>query len=270
WQKKKINLILERVIWESQIFINGKFIGKSESLVGAHVYNLTDLLSPGKYLLTIVIDNSNKYPFINSRNSKYPDPVNQDLAHGYTNHTQIKWNGIIGDIVLEISNPKAPTNLQIYPNTKDDILRISYIRTDPKPEKIHFEIVDFQNRKLYSENIKIVKTEGAEAVFEIARPKDLKSWDEFNPNLYEAILTTKGGVIKKTFGFKNITSADEELRLKGQRHFIRGDLECAIFPLTGYPPMKKSDWAKLIDQAKNYGLNHLRFHSWCPPKAAFE
>jgi hypothetical protein len=25
-----------------------------------------------------------------------------------------------------------------------------------------------------------------------------------------------------------------------------------------------------MDTAKAYGLNHLRFHSWCPPKAAFE
>ena len=34
--------------------------------------------------------------------------------------------------------------------------------------------------------------------------------------------------------------------------------------------MEKEEWAKLIEQAKAYGLNHLRFHSWCPPKAAFE
>jgi hypothetical protein len=34
--------------------------------------------------------------------------------------------------------------------------------------------------------------------------------------------------------------------------------------------MEKEEWANLIAQAKAYGLNHLRFHSWCPPKAAFE
>ncbi|MDP3913599.1 MAG: hypothetical protein Q8R96_07670 [Bacteroidota bacterium] len=34
--------------------------------------------------------------------------------------------------------------------------------------------------------------------------------------------------------------------------------------------MEKSDWLHLIGIAKEYGLNSLRFHSWCPPKAAFE
>ncbi len=34
--------------------------------------------------------------------------------------------------------------------------------------------------------------------------------------------------------------------------------------------MEKADWLKLMQQAKDYSLNHLRFHSWCPPKAAFE
>ena len=34
--------------------------------------------------------------------------------------------------------------------------------------------------------------------------------------------------------------------------------------------MDKKGWMSLMDTARAYGLNHLRFHSWCPPKAAFE
>ena len=34
--------------------------------------------------------------------------------------------------------------------------------------------------------------------------------------------------------------------------------------------MKKNGWLKVFNAAKSYGLNHLRFHSWCPPAAAFE
>lgn len=52
--------------------------------------------------------------------------------------------------------------------------------------------------------------------------------------------------------------------------FLRGTLECCIFPLTGYPPTTKEGWLKVFRSAKEWGLNHLRFHSWCPPKAAFE
>jgi hypothetical protein len=34
--------------------------------------------------------------------------------------------------------------------------------------------------------------------------------------------------------------------------------------------MDRAGWQKLYGAARNYGLNHIRFHSWCPPKAAFE
>ena len=34
--------------------------------------------------------------------------------------------------------------------------------------------------------------------------------------------------------------------------------------------MEKDEWLTLLKQAKDYGLNHFRFHSYCPPKAAFE
>ncbi|MBC7627439.1 glycoside hydrolase family 2 TIM barrel-domain containing protein, partial [Ferruginibacter sp.] len=50
----------------------------------------------------------------------------------------------------------------------------------------------------------------------------------------------------------------------------RGTLECSIFPKLGHAPMEKNGWRKVFQTAKTYGLNHLRFHSWCPPAAAFE
>ena len=51
--------------------------------------------------------------------------------------------------------------------------------------------------------------------------------------------------------------------------FLRGTLECCIFPLTGTPPTDEASWEKLYASAREYGMNHLRFHSWCPPEAAF-
>lgn len=51
---------------------------------------------------------------------------------------------------------------------------------------------------------------------------------------------------------------------------MRGTLECAIFPETGYPPTDTASWMRIYRIARAYGLNQLRFHSWCPPKAAFE
>ncbi len=72
-----------------------------------------------------------------------------------------------------------------------------------------------------------------------------------------------------TFGVRQLTSENSLLHINGRRLFLRGTLECAIFPLTGHPPTDRAGWEKVFGTARQYGLNHIRFHSWCPPEAAF-
>ncbi|PQV48226.1 glycosyl hydrolase family 2 [Jejuia pallidilutea] len=270
WASKTITLNLERIIWESSVFIDGKLVGTSNSLVGNHVFDLTSYISTGKHLLTICVDNSNKFPNINVAGTKYPDKVNQDMAHAYTNHTQIKWNGILGDIALYAHEDNAPKNLQIYPNSGGESLRISFEQKTPNVTALQCKITSISGDLLYSETISNSEIQGNKISFSIQKPKNLEYWDEFNPALYDVEIQTNSGEIVSRFGFKTINNTNANLSLNGKRIFLRGNLECVIFPLTGRPPMKKEAWAKLIAQAKNYGLNHLRFHSWCPPKAAFE
>jgi len=51
---------------------------------------------------------------------------------------------------------------------------------------------------------------------------------------------------------------------------MRGEHDAGSFPLTGYPSMKEEDWIRIFEIGKAHGLNHWRFHSWCPPEACFE
>ena len=71
------------------------------------------------------------------------------------------------------------------------------------------------------------------------------------------------------FGIREFKTKDGDLYLNDNRIFIRGNLECVIFPLKGYPPMQVKEWRTLFKKAIEYGLNSFRFHSWCPPTAAF-
>jgi len=113
----------------------------------------------------------------------------------------------------------------------------------------------------------------ASAEDEIALP-DCKLWDEFAPNLYtiRVTLTTGRGkdIATAPFGMRVLDNKNSVLWINGRRLFLRGTLECDIFPLTGHPPMDRRGWLKEFTVARSYGLNHLRFHSWCPPAAAFE
>ena len=74
-------------------------------------------------------------------------------------------------------------------------------------------------------------------------------------------LSVSGCVISKPTG--------THFEVNGHQVFLRGTLECCIFPLTGYPPTDVDSWLKVLRTIKEYGLNTVRFHSWCPPEAAF-
>jgi hypothetical protein len=265
WKDKKLELELERIIWESQLYVDGKIIGKNESLIAPHRYDLSAVLSPGKHVLTVRIDNSNLYPLINVKGDKYPDPINQDMAHAYTNHTQIKWNGIIGDIKLTASETDKVENLQVYSNVAESTITATFKNNSGNQSELKYQISSTSGDLISEGTIE----KGAEQ-FVLPTPKGIELWDEFNPKLYELKVFSGKNSTSVRFGYSQIQKDNNVLKLNGKRIFLRGNLECAIFPLTGHPPMEKDEWAKLISQAKAYGLNHLRFHSWCPPKAAFD
>ena len=265
WERKNIDLELERVIWETQVFIDGKLVGKNESLSTPHFFDLSKSLTPGKHIITVRIDNSNIYPLINVRSDKYPDPVNQDLAHAYTNHTQIKWNGVIGDIKLTASEKDKIENLQVYSNVSEGTIKATFRSPAKSGGELKYQILSTTG-DLIAEGL----VEKGKEEITIQKPDGIELWDEFTPNLYEFKVLAENESTSVTFGYSQIEKDGNVLTLNGKRIFLRGNLECVIFPLTGHPPMEKEGWAELINQAKAYGLNHLRFHSWCPPKAAFE
>lgn len=283
WENKEIELKLERVIWESQVYVDGRKVqGFQESLIAPHYFDLTEVLTPGKHTLTIRIDNSDRYPLINVHGSKYPDSLSKDMAHAYTNHTQIKWNGIIGDLLLTASSKVYPENVQVFPDIENDHLLLKLQIGNESGEawlgKMNYSIKTKDGKELIS-GIREVELGSAPETIELLIPTEnkLEPWDEFHPVLYSLNLTLesdKGDAfsedLKVTFGVREVANENGILTLNDQRIFLRGNLECAIFPLTGYPYTEKEGWQKMIKTAKSYGLNHLRFHSWCPPKAAFE
>ena len=103
-----------------------------------------------------------------------------------------------------------------------------------------------------------------------------KLWSEFSPELYvvNTRLTIDGkpgetATAQTEFGFRTFAADRTNFTMNGRSISLRGTLECAIFPKTGYPPMDVPSWRRIMKTIKSYGLNFIRFHSWCPPDAAF-
>lgn len=278
WKNQKITLSLGRVLWRSELSIDGvKIPVVNESLIAEHRYDLTGKLQPGKkHLLTICIDNSDLYPGINVAGKRYASEDSYEMAHAYTNHTQIKWNGILGYIKLKASPALTLEEAQIKPDWSNNTIAVDYKISNPNGEAytINSYVLNPVSKKRWT-NV-ITATRGADSSLHISLPidKNAKYWNEFSPVVYQLVSVIQSKYGKDTlvsdFGLRNLTVQQGDLYLNSQRIFIRGNLECVIFPLTGYPPMKKSEWLILYKKAKDFGLNSFRFHSWCPPKAAFE
>lgn len=154
-------------------------------------------------------------------------------ASSMTDHTQTNWNGIVGAIELRASPPVWIDDVSVWPDIAARRLRVTG----------KFDLT--------------VPVAGA------------RLWDEYEGSLYTLVLRYGADVVEVPFGMRRIATRGTQFLLNGRPVFLRGTLECNIFPLTGYPPTREEDWARLFRIARSYGLNAFRFHSNCPPEAAF-
>lgn len=261
WKGKEIILELERCHWETTLYIDGKYIAVDERLSTPNRFILTQHLSPGIHTLTLCVDNRLKYPM-------------DQWNHGTTEYTQTNWNGIVGKMELVAKNPSYIERIKAYPDVKNQKVKIDlqlhtegdssgeirYTLRDPQGKVVHTSVVpvSLQEQKLSQE---------------LPVGKNMMLWDEFNPNLYELETRLTAGETEEVqtlrFGMRQVEQGKNHIRLNGRNIHLRGALDCAVFPLTGYPSTKVEDWKRIFRTVKDYGMNHIRFHSWCPPEAAF-
>lgn len=268
WKDKSIELKLERVIWQTRVWVDGNPVsGYNESLISPHVFDLTEYLTPGKHKLTVCVDNRKRH-----------DISVNDMAHAYTNETQIMWNGIIGEISLTAKEALSIGDLQVYPDVPGKQIHVKGTVTNrgQATRGILQAVVQKQKNTPITTVTRDMEFPSGETQLDITCPMgdSMQVWNEFTPTLYQLDLNVEAGSVKAgrstKFGMREFSHNQSDLLLNGNKVFLRGTLECCIFPLTGRPPMEPEGWKKVFLTAREWGLNHLRFHSWCPPEAAFQ
>ncbi len=264
WKSKHITLSLERPHWQTTLWIDSIPAGSADYLSVPHTYDLSGLLTPGKHTLTIRVDN---------RQIVNVGPN----SHSVSDHTQSNWNGIVGRIELTAEPAARIDDVQIYPDMQNNAVRVITQLQDRSGRLSSGDLIFdvFRGGKKVTTSKTEVKLDPAGTRSEVLIPLEtsVKKWDEFNPNLYtlNTRLETVLGTTERlaTFGMREITLQGNRIILNDRRAFMRGTLECCIFPKTGHPPTDVESWKRIIRICKAHGLNHIRFHSWCPPEAAF-
>lgn len=272
WNNKDVSLYLERAHWETRVWLDGAPVGTQNSLCAPHEYALGNI-PPGRHRLVIRVDNT---PTIQ---------VGKD-AHSITDQTQTNWNGMIGRLELQAYSQVRIMDLQAYPDIQAKRARIRCTVANTSGDSVGATIT-IAARSVGGSQRHIPPTVTLRRTLppgqttldaDMALGNDCQFWDEFRPVFYalEANLasrTEKRAVDHRrsiTFGMREFRTRGTNFTLNGRVTFLRGTLECCVFPLTGYPPTDVPEWERIFRAAKEHGLNHIRFHSWCPPEAAFE
>lgn len=274
----QVQLFMERTKF-TKVYIDGNYMGNSYETLVPQVYELGKL-TPGEHELVIGVDNAlDNYECF---------PKSLYLGHQYTDHTQTNWNGIIGEISLNYYKDAYIQEVLLV-QQENEIRSIVELTINKECDVNPLSSV-IVKRELYQQGTSLVWEDSSEyticpkendgiftqkIVGEI--PKSILSpWDEFNPVWYEVrinLLNTDKELICPTFttvtSNRELSTSGRNLLLNGKRISLRGSLDCAIYPKTGVAPYKVSEWKEIFQTVMEYGINHYRFHSWCPPKAAF-
>ena len=263
WTGKSIELSLERCHWGSAVWIDGtpaQAENSAESLSVPHRYNLGSL-APGKHRLTVCIDNN------------YLIRVGQD-ASSVTDHTQTNWNGIIGNIELSAHAALTLKDQQIYPQNDGSVrvkLALANAGQTPAEATLTLQIRERKTGQIVATTSRTqpIPAGTSDLTLDLKLAQLPQLWSEFSPHLYTATASLGGETRTSTFGFREIRAEGRTILVNNVPTYMRGNLDCASFPLTGHPSTEVEEWRRIYTVYKNYGLNHVRFHSWCPPKAAF-
>ena len=259
---KLVELVLERVIWQTDVWLDGEKIGSAKSLSTPQVFSMGQL-SPGTHRLSLRVDNREIHKI--------------GMSHAYSIETQSIWNGIVGDIELRSVEPIRISKIRVDRDGEQSLkVRLWAANDTDKPAEAKALIAISPGRGgkvLDAEHGWRIPVGGGLTEMAVALDRPLQSWSEFTPVLHDITVELRMGDVlsskSQPFGLRTIEGGPMSMRLNGESIFLRGTLDNAAYPLTGHPPTNEAEWINIFTIAKRWGLNHIRYHSWCPPEAAF-
>ena len=264
WNGKVVRLFMERTR-PTKVWVDDKYAGSNSYLSTPHVYDLSGFITPGKHRITVMVDNGDGIP-AQIRSS----------SHACTESTQTNWNGIIGRIELQALNNLHIKSVQVYPDYEKRMARVrieTSLTKDMAGEKIIIHAEAFNTKKKHSVKPLEVLLEEGKSVYDLDYKlgKSALLWSDSDPALYKLDVAIEGKDKKSVnFGLRNFEVDGMHFSINGNMTFLRGKHDACVFPLTGHTAMDVGEWRRYFRICKEYGINHCRFHSWCPPKACFD
>ena len=266
---KKIVLFLERTRL-TKVWVDGVYVGAGDSLSTPHTYNLTDFIKKETFTLTVLVSNTD-----------YPTKG----GHLTSPDTQTNWNGITGRLELQVYHQIYVRNVQVFSEVDTKSFRlhttIENETNDIAKSTFNVKAVEkyLDEKDIITSGIQVsevsysMNLEPGENIVDLTYiiGEEAKLWSEFSPVCYEIEIThVENQEVMTVFtGLREFSSEGYHFTINGTKTFLRGKHDGLIFPLTGAAPTTVEEWIHVLKISKSYGINHYRYHTCCPPEAAF-
>ncbi|MFS0880554.1 glycoside hydrolase family 2 protein [Metabacillus niabensis] len=255
------NFILKGVRWHTELWIDGKFVGKGESLVAPHSFSITPYVQAGK-----------KHRFVIKVDNTMTLALHESHIHSY--HTATNWGGITGGIEIEGVLANTIDDIRIQANTLDKTIDLQVHLNHNQLEVMNRSlIVKIKNEKghIITMEERDIDPSVLNVEFTLQMGENPKMWSPDHPYLHEIEISIyQNGhlydVRKQSFGFRTFTTRENQFLLNDTPVFLTGYVDCCIFPQTGYPVWDKQYYKENFKIVKSYGFNHVRLHGWTAPE----
>ncbi|WP_276255893.1 sugar-binding domain-containing protein [Halomontanus rarus] len=306
WGRKRVTLTLERSR-ETELWIDGDRIGSRECLSTPHVYDVTDAVSPGECTVTLRVNNdaesmdragidrshaktehtqTNWNGVVGDLRLEAADPVWIEDVRAFPHASE-------NAVGLEVTVGNV-TGADLEGTVTTAARSVNTDETHVVPPREHAVTVEGGALEADGDDAGGESGRGTRTTvgLTVDLGPDALTWDEFSAAVYELDVslavdgdddvngdeTESEGTDEReythetatTFGLRDFEADGTQFSINGTTIFLRGRTDCCVFPKTAYPPTSTAEWVEHMEAAKAYGINHYRFHSWCPPEAAFE
>ena len=247
-------LYLERTRM-TKLWINGEYAGECDSLCTPHRYDITKFIPARKLSICILVSNTD-----------YPTKG----GHMTSPDTQSNWNGITGLMQIRVYDRLHISHIEPYPDPESKNVRLDITMSGADSCERTDVLVWGASSDGRTVDEQCFTVSGHSSVI-MKLGDEVSLWSEYSPAVYTLIAAVKGSsdMYTITFGVRSITADGLRLLCNGMQIRLRGEHNGLLFPETVFAPTSIEEWSSYLLTLKAWGLNHVRFHTCCPPEAAF-
>ena len=224
------------VNYESDVYLNGKKLGKHIGGFTPFNYEITGLLKEKDNSLVVKVDNKRKREAVPTLNTDW-------------------WNygGITRDVTLvEVSNVFIQDYLvQLKKGANNEISGYVQLNNPISQQVVKIEIPELKVSAL-------AKTDSTGKANFTVKPTKIERWSPENPKLYQVYVSYNDNKVTDKIGFRTIETRGTDILLNGKSIFLRGISIHEENALRGGRAYSIQDAKMLLNSAKELNCNYVR------------